>query len=35
MSMMVQDGVDVEHGVIKCGMCFAKGMSELKKENDN
>ena len=33
MSMMVEDGVDVEHEVIKCGICLAKEMSELKQEN--
>ena len=34
MSMMVPDGVDVEHEVVQCAMCIVKEMHKLKNENE-
>ena len=33
MWMIVPYGVDVEHEVVKCGMCIVKEMNHLKREN--
>ena len=30
--MMLTDGVDVEHEVVKCGICIVKEMNDLKKK---
>ena len=30
MSMMVPDEVDMEHDVVKCGMCIVKEMNGVK-----
>ena len=35
ISMMVPDGVDVEHEVVKCGMCIVKEINDLRKENES
>ena len=35
ISMMVPDGVDVEHEVVKCGMCIVKEMNDFRKENES
>ena len=32
MSMMVPDEVDMEHEVVKCGMCIVKEMNDVKGE---
>ena len=34
MSMMVPDEVDMEHEVVKCGMCIVKEMNVVKGEKD-
>ena len=32
--MMVPDEVDMEHEVVKCGMCIVKEMNVVKGEKD-
>ena len=32
--MMVPDEVDMEHEVVKCGMCIVKEMNVGKRENE-
>ena len=34
MSMMVPDEVDMEHEVVKCGMCIVKEMNVVKGEKE-
>ena len=34
MSMMVSDEVDMEHEVVKCGMCIVKEMNVVKGEKE-
>ena len=34
MSMMVSDEVDMEHDVVKCGMCIVKEMNVVKGEKE-
>ena len=34
MLMMVPDEVDMEHGIVKCGMCIVKDMNIMKGKKE-